>query len=189
MSLVILAGGKSKRMKQHKALLPTPEGTLIERILGQLAEYFNEVLISVSDDKKFRFLNLKHKFIKDKKAGQGPMMGIKTALLAAKNEKCFVIACDIPDIDLDFLKELISLAKDYDIVVPVSSKGDYEPLFAIYSRSVHVEMERFLNTGIRSLIPLFDRCKTKRIKMNNPSWFRNINDWKDYEDFMKGHKI
>ena len=168
-------------------MLPAPEGTLIERILDQLAEYFDEVLISVSDDKKFRFL--KHKFIKDKKAGQGPMMGIKTALLASKNDKCFVIACDIPDIDLNFLEGLIALAKDYDITVPVSITGDYEPLFAIYSRSVHTEMERLLNAGIRSLNPLFDYCKTKRVKMNNPSWLRNINTRKDYEDFIKGHKI
>lgn len=174
-------------MKQHKALLPTPEGNLIERILGQLAEYFDEVLISVTDDKKFRFLQ--HKIIKDKKAGQGPMMGIKTALSAAKNEKCFVIACDIPDIDLNFLQELISLAKDYDIVVPVTAQGDYEPLFAIYSGSVHAEMDRLLKSGIRSLIPLIDSCKTKRVKMNNPSWLRNINTRKDYEDFIKGHKI
>jgi len=186
LSLIILAGGKSKRMKQHKALLPAAEGTLIEHILGQLEEYFDEILISVSDDKTFHFL--KHKLNKDKKAGQGPMMGIKTALLTSKNEKCFVIACDIPEIDLDFLKELIALAQDYDIVVPVSAKGEYEPLFAIYSRSVYAEMEKLLNADICSLIPLLDRCKTKRIEMKNPSWFRNINTWEDYEDFIKEQK-
>jgi len=39
-SLIVLAGGGSRRMNQDKALLPVKEGTLIEYILQQMDGYF-----------------------------------------------------------------------------------------------------------------------------------------------------
>lgn len=183
LSLIVLAGGSSRRMQWDKALLPAPEGTIIEHILNQLEERFYEVLISVSSKEKFTFL--KRRLIVDDKPDEGPMMGIKTALQASKNEKNFVIACDIPDIDFGFLQRLIREAEHSDVALPISSEGRPEPLFAVYSKSVLPEMEKLLDEGVLSLLPLFERCKVQYVPMGENAWFKNLNTRKDYKDFLK----
>jgi molybdopterin-guanine dinucleotide biosynthesis protein A len=45
---IILPGGKSKRMRLNKALLPLRRHTLIESIILSLRELFSEIIISAS---------------------------------------------------------------------------------------------------------------------------------------------
>ncbi len=186
LSLVVLAGGSSRRMQGDKALLPAPQGTLIEYILKQLEEHFDELLISVSNREKFAFL--KKTLVVDEKPGEGPMMGIKSALQASKNERCFVIACDIPDIDLSFLQRLIQESGHSDITLPISSGDRLEPLFAVYSKSALPEMEKLLDQGILSLLPLFELCSVQYVSLGENTWFKNLNTHKDYKDFLKQKK-
>jgi molybdopterin-guanine dinucleotide biosynthesis protein A len=183
LSLIVLSGGSSRRMKWDKALLPTPEGTIIEHILKQLDDRFEEVLISVSNREKFAFL--KRKLVVDEKPGEGPMMGIKTTLQASKHEKNFVIACDIPDVDLGFLQRLIQEAEHSDIALPISPEGRKEPLFAVYAKAVLPEMKNLLDEGVLSLLPLFERSKVHYVPMEENNWFKNLNTRRDYEEFLK----
>jgi len=141
------------------------------------------VLVSVSKRKKFAFL--KKTLVVDEKPGEGPMMGIKSALLAAKNERCFVIACDIPDIDLSFLKRLIRESDHSDITLPLSSGDRREPLFAVYRKSILPEMEKLLDQGILSLLPLIERCSVQYVPLGENTWFKNLNTHRDYEDFLE----
>ena len=173
LSLVVLAGGSSRRMKTDKALLPVPRGTLIEHILHQLERFFQETLISVSDPRKFTFLD--RRLVVDPEPGLGPLMGIKTALAASKSEKNFVIACDIPAIDFEFLNQLICAGKSNEIAVSQSTDGRVEPLFAVYSKSTVPRMEQLLNSGIHSILPLLDVCRTQHVRMSSASWFKNLN--------------
>jgi len=183
LGLIVLAGGSSRRMQWDKALLPAPKETIIEYILKQLEDHFDEVLISISNQKKFDFLD--RTLIVDENPGEGPMMGIKTALGSSRNEKCFVIACDIPDVDLDFLSKLVCETGKADITLSVSSKGRLEPLFAVYSKAVLPEMERLLDRGVRSLLPLFESCNVRYVPMGENTWFKNLNTREDYENFLR----
>jgi molybdopterin-guanine dinucleotide biosynthesis protein A len=182
LTLVVLSGGSSRRMQWDKALLPVPEGTIIEHILKNLEDHFDEVLISVSDKEKLAFLN--RRLIVDDKPGEGPMMGIKTALKASKNEKNFVIACDIPVVDFSFLKKLIQEAGLFDIAIPISQGGRKEPLFGVYTKSVLLEMEKLLGENVFSLLPLFKRCRVRYVPLGENTWFKNLNTRRDYEDFL-----
>jgi molybdopterin-guanine dinucleotide biosynthesis protein A len=182
LSLILLSGGGSRRMQWDKALLPAPDGTIIEHILEQLEDHFEEALISVSDEDKFAFLN--RRLILDEEPGKGPMMGIQTALKASRHEKNFVIACDIPIIDPAFLKKLIHAAEKFEITIPISQGGRKEPLFAVYAKTVHLEMKKLLDGGILSLLPLFERCSVRYVPMGENTWFKNLNTRKDYEDFL-----
>jgi molybdopterin-guanine dinucleotide biosynthesis protein A len=183
LGLILLAGGSSRRMQWDKALLPALGGTIIEHIIKQLEDHFGEVLVSVSKRKKFDFL--KRTLVVDERPGEGPMMGIKTALQTSVHDKCFVIACDIPDIDLDFLARLIGEADKADITLPISPKGRLEPLFAVYSKAVLSEMGNLLDRGVLSLLPLFERCSVQYVPMEENTWFKNLNTRKDYENFLR----
>jgi len=183
LSFVLLAGGDSRRMKQDKALLPVQGVTLIEHILDQLEDLFQATFISVSDPRKFQFL--KHQLIVDEKPGFGPMMGIKTALSISPYEQSFVMACDIPTIDENFLDNLIRDAKKNEITVSLSPGGRMEPLFAVYSKSVIPKIERLLKSGERSILSLLDICQIQTIQMDSNGWFKNLNTERDYRDFLK----
>ena len=80
---------------------------------------------------------------------------------------------------------MVGLTKGYEIVAPVSPGNKPEPLFAIYSRSVVSESEKLLDSGERSLLRLLERCKTHYVKIDDYSWYKNINTWEDYESFLK----
>lgn len=187
-SLIILAGGKSRRMRADKANLPIPGGTLIGRVLLQVEGMFDGVLISVSRGQAVDAPGCW--IVEDAAPGQGPLAGILAGLKAAKNDVCTVLACDIPDIDVDFLKGLIAKAHGFDIVVPVSSGGLFEPLFAVYRRSVIPEIEALVRAGDFSILTLFDRCRTRKVMLKDSGWLRNLNtpgDYKKYlQEFRKG---
>lgn len=183
LSLIVLAGGSSRRMERDKALLPVDGTTLIEFIIAQVENRFAEILVSVSSPEKFNFLP--HKLVVDEKPGLGPMMGIQSALLASANEKNFVIGCDIPRVNLFFLEDMVKKAENSEIVIPVSEGRRPEPLFAVYSKTVQPEMRRLLNSGTTSLLPLFELCQTHYITIKETAWFKNLNTTEDYDNFLK----
>ena len=182
-SLIVLAGGKGRRMRADKANLPIPGGTLIGRVLLQVEGMFDEVLISVSRGQAVDAPSCRT--VEDATPGQGPLAGILAGMKAAKNEVCAVLACDIPDIDVDFLKGLISKAHGFDIVVPISSGGLFEPLFAVYRRSVIPEIEALVQAGDFSILTLFDRCRTHKVRLKDSGWLRNLNTPEDYKKYLR----
>ena len=182
-SLIILAGGKGRRMRADKASLPIPGGTLIRMVLLQVEGMFNEVLISVSREQAVDTPGCRT--VEDAAPGQGPLAGILAGLKAAKNEVCVVLACDIPDIDINFLKRLIAKAQGFDIVVPVSCGGLFEPLFAVYRRSVIPEIEALVRARDFSILTLFDRCRTCKIRLKDSGWLRNLNTPEDYKKYLR----
>jgi molybdopterin-guanine dinucleotide biosynthesis protein A len=192
-SLILLAGGRSRRMKRDKAGLPMPEGTLLERILLQVEGYFDDILISLSPGQRLSISRGKppaggrpaFRCIEDAVPGQGPMAGILAGLKAASHEVCAVIACDMPDIHIDFLRRLVRKAEIFDVVVPLSSDGLAEPLFAVYRRKVRAKMQKLLASGQRSLLPLLDRVRTYRFPVRDTAWLKNLNTPDDYRLFLK----
>jgi len=182
-SLIILAGGKGRRMGFDKASLTLPGGPLIRRVLRQVEGMFDEVLISVSRGQAVDTPGCRT--VEDAAPGQGPLAGILAGLKAAKNEVCAVLACDIPDIDVGFLAGLIAKTQGFDIVVPVSSGGFFEPLFAVYRRSVIPEIEVLVQAGDFSILTLFDRCRTRKVRLKDSGWLRNLNTPEDYKKYLR----
>ena len=182
-SAIILAGGKSTRMNGNKALLPVYGKKLIEKIAHTLAQYFAEIIISAQCNKQFAFL--KHKTVLDEKPGLGPLMGILSGLRASTSPANFVIACDIPEINLAFVEEMIGYTDEYDIVVPETGENKYEPLFAIYNKDVIPHIEKLLNGGERKIVKLFPKCRVKFLPMKDTGWFFNLNTLKDYNQYIK----
>jgi len=180
---VILAGGQSRRMGQDKSLLPVDGQPLIARIAQQLAPCFPEVLISSNDPGKYRFLGLP--VIADEVPGQGPLMGILSSLKAAGRERVLMLACDIPVLDLAFIRELLRLSGDADIVMPVSPDGRREPLFAVYRKSVIPRAEAALAQGVRRIVELLPGLRTAHPPMP-VGWYHNLNTQEDLEAFRRG---
>jgi len=185
-SLIVLAGGESRRMNTAKALLPVKKTTLLEFVLAQLEDRFAETLISVSDVTPFEFLN--RRLVEDDRKGYGPLMGIRSTLAVSSYEKNFVVACDIPTIPLDVFDRILRAAQISDLAVPIHTSGRIEPLFGVYSKSVLPSLDTLIRDDVHSLLPLFELCKTEFITLNESSWPKNLNTQKDYEEFLRGLK-
>jgi molybdopterin-guanine dinucleotide biosynthesis protein A len=156
---------------------------MIERICEQLHGTFSQILISAGDKDKFAFLG--HQVIADKIRSQGPLMGIASALETSANEINFVVACDIPCINLSFVRKMLAEAIDVDMVIPVENDGKYEPLFAVYCKSALAAINEVLASGRRKISDVFNRCRVKYIELNDADWLMNINTMAEYRNIGK----
>ncbi len=184
---IILAGGQSQRMGQDKSMLPTPNGPLIAHITDQLRPQFREILIAANDSQKYAFLGLP--VVPDQIPGQGPLMGILSALEASSHDLNFITGCDIPHMDVAFIRQLLHEASDCDLVMPRSGEGRYEPLFAVYRKSVCGPAREILTGGGRKIAMLLDRVRSRIIPMPDAPWYRNLNTQEEYAQWVEAGTI
>jgi len=179
---IILAGGDSSRTGVDKSMLLIKGRPIIEHICDQLRGTFAQILISADEVEKYAFLGCD--CIPDKISGQGPLMGIASALGASANELNFVVACDIPHIDIRFVRKMLAEAQAVDMVIPVTGSDKYEPLFAIYNKSALKAMNKVLSSGKRKISDAFGHCKVKYINLKAKQ-LTNLNTMAEYEEFRK----
>jgi molybdopterin-guanine dinucleotide biosynthesis protein A len=184
---IIMAGGDSSRMGIDKSMLPIKGKPLIKTICEQLRGFFDQILISANEVDKFAFLGFE--VVPDKVPKQGPLMGIASALQASANELNFVVACDIPKINLTCVNRMLAEAakSQADIVIPITGKKRYEPLFAIYRKSALEAINKALSSGKCKISDAFTLCKIKYIELDDKDWLVNLNTIDDYEEFQKEH--
>ncbi len=182
---IILAGGKSTRMKNNKLLLPIKNVPMIQHVYNQLKAYFNEILISSNNSSKYSFLNAN--VIIDKQPDCGPLMGIASAMEVSSNEINFIIASDIPEFDSELLLNMVKISKDFDGVVPINSKDQFEPLFAIYRKKMLKSIFKYILDGKYKIINILKNFNIKYIKIEESNKFININDTKDYNNYLNSH--
>lgn len=179
---IILAGGGSSRMGVDKSMLQIKGQPIIEHIRNQLCGTFEKILISTNEAQKYAFLGCD--CVRDKIQGQGPLMGIASALEASVNELNFVVACDIPHIDIRFVRKMLSEARTADMVIPTKENGRHEPLFAIYNKSALKGINQALSSGKRKISDAFAHCNVKYINMGAKQ-LTNLNTTQEYEEFRK----
>ncbi len=179
-SALVLAGGSSRRMGSDKALLKVNGVAIIERIVCQLDELFPEVLISANDQAKYAFLN--KRVIMDQHMEAGPIAGIGAGLAQCAHKRLFVTACDIPRINSDLVSELLSADNGYDVVVPVTPSGHFEPVHAIYDRRALEGIEQLLSSKNHKIVDLYGKCRTLAYPIDAP--LPNLNTRDDYDSYL-----
>jgi molybdenum cofactor guanylyltransferase len=184
---IILAGGKSSRMGRDKGLLPLDDCPMIQKTAETLLPWFDEVLISSSNPDKYKFLGLP--LIQDRVQGRGPLEGIYSTIRAARNDRCFVVACDIPEIDVFFARTLLRKIQGHDVAIPIGSRGHLEPVFAAYSKSSLPAMERCLETGERRIRRFFPAVDVLKVPLNDDGdWLKDLNSQEDYLKYTADSK-
>ncbi|HNR29743.1 MAG TPA: molybdenum cofactor guanylyltransferase [Candidatus Hydrogenedentes bacterium] len=181
-TVIVLAGGRSTRMGVDKRLLLLDGEPMIQHIHRQVAPHFDELLIAGGADGQLAFLNAR--VVPDEVPGQGPLQGIASALAVSRHDLNFVIACDIPLVNLALLGALLREANDCDCAVPVTPDGRCEPLFAVYRKSALPAMRRALQAGERRVVAAFQYCRVKTVPLASPDEIKNINTLDDYREFL-----
>jgi molybdopterin-guanine dinucleotide biosynthesis protein A len=133
-SLVVQAGGNSRRMGEDKALKLFLGRPLIQRVVERLASIADETLVTTHRLQEYAFLGLR--LVPDLVPGRGALGGLYTALACASHPIVAVVACDLPFASALLFKTAIDLLgrEEADVAIPRSTEG-LEPLHAVYQRS------------------------------------------------------
>ncbi len=184
-SAVILAGGRSRRMGQDKALLPCRGTTLLARQVQLVRELAPaEILVSGRDRTKHGAHGLP--VLLDRFADLGPLAGVERGLGESRSPLLLVLAVDLPDMTARFLRELAARCPAGGGVVPRTRLG-LEPLAAFYPRTMlpiatamlrarQAAMTEFVRRGIEAGLLEEWRCPAE-----DEPVFRNVNGPEDLD--------
>ena len=133
LTIVIQAGGESRRMGQDKALLPFLGRPLILRVLERVQPLADEILVTTNRPEAYGFLNLP--LIPDLIPGRGALGGVYTAVKSANQPLVAIVACDMPFASpaLFAAERDILLSSQVDLAIPHTGEGT-EPFHAVYRR-------------------------------------------------------
>jgi molybdopterin-guanine dinucleotide biosynthesis protein A len=178
---VILAGGKNSRMGSDKGLLEVGGKRIIERIIDELKQVVDEIII-ISNDTTLNYLN--YKVYADLIKDCGPMGGIHSALTHSTTEKNLILSCDMPFISKNILKTIINGSAKCEIAIPKHDKR-LEPLCAVYLKSCTNKFEELINKEEFKLKDSFKYFIVKRINFTRKELsgneFTNINTPEEYQ--------
>lgn len=170
-SALILAGGESRRFGSDKSLLRVGGELLIERSLREWGRLFEDVVIACGAKKKFCLPGVTEAV--DVYPERGPLGGVHAGLGAARFPWTFVVACDMPGIDADFVTELFQYAgEDCRIVLP-RHDGILEPLCGLYHKDCFAVAERMLSEYRNCILEMYDVMPVRYVKTRN--CFFNVN--------------
>jgi molybdopterin-guanine dinucleotide biosynthesis protein A len=183
-SCIVLAGGMNTRIGRQKAFLRIGGATLFDHQMKVLNGFFKEIIIVTNEPENFK--NFDGKVVRDIIPGLGPLGGLYSGLAVSSCIYSLLMACDMPFINLELLKYMISQINRNDIVIPRSSKG-VETLFAIYSINCLESIKRQIDTRHLKLVDILNSHNVRFITREEIQdfdprelTFININTFEEY---------
>ncbi|HXG35632.1 MAG TPA: molybdenum cofactor guanylyltransferase [Dehalococcoidia bacterium] len=163
LAAIVLAGGRSRRMGYDKVRIAQPDGRpLIAHVLSCVRRLCREVLVVGDRPERFLQLDLPVPIVCDIVPDAGPLGAIYTGLGCTRSRYSLVVGCDMPFLNLDLLRYMAALPRDYEVLVP-EYDGRLHPLHAIYSAAVFPVLEEALQQGERELKQVLERLKLRRL--------------------------
>jgi len=182
-SAFVLAGGKSSRMKQDKALLRFRDRYLIEYPIDVLQQLTADVRI-IGDPLRYGFLKLP--VVADQVESNGPLSGIYTGLNVSDSRYSLFLACDMPFMQAEFFRLLLERIGEADAAVIRLKDGKVEPLAAIYSKTGLPAIEGNMVSGYFKITDFLDQIRVAYLEEDGLSGiglsdriFANVNTPKD----------
>ncbi|MGA3027852.1 MAG: molybdenum cofactor guanylyltransferase [Bryobacteraceae bacterium] len=177
----VLAGGRSSRMGRDKALIRHWGVPLVVRAAAAVADAAGSVTILGDPGLYGRF---GWPILADAAPDLGPIGGLLTALEHTGAEWNVLVACDMPELSSDLLRQLLrkTVRARGRCVAPVTGDG-FEPLCAVYRRSALPEVRSAIAAGRLKMRDLLARLDALPVTGLDAAFFRNVNtpeDWSSY---------
>ena len=164
-------------MGRTKALLPGHSGApLAVEALRALADAgASALLLSCAADVPKLPSAPAHTVVHDVRTDLGPLAGLEALLDACKTDWLLLVACDMPSLEVESLRKVITcaLASTQQAVVP-TTEGRIQPLHAAYHRRCLPTLRAALDAGRLRATELVRELDAELVPMNETS-FRNVN--------------
>ena len=190
---VVLAGGKSRRFGRDKSQVKLGDKILIDYILSEILDFYNDILIVANEPIKFLDSN-KITLIEDIRKGLGPLGGVFSAMKWVRdNKKEYEWVSTFP-VDTPFFKKdhLSKFYKEIDLnkskLFFMKSKNTRHNIFGLWSLELFEKLESALNSGDRKVELWANEIGVKTIDFeheNNKDPFFNINTIEELETAKK----
>ncbi|WP_075522888.1 molybdenum cofactor guanylyltransferase [Candidatus Pelagibacter communis] len=189
---VVLAGGKSKRFGEDKSQAKLAGKLLIDYILSELIDEFNEVLIVTNNSIKHMYSDKITK-ITDVKQNHGPLGGIFSAMKWVKdNKKSYKwiasFPADTPLFKIDIFKNFLNKIneKESELFFMKTDKKRHN-IFGLWSIDLIDQLEKDLENGSRKVEKWANNIGVKTINMSfeKDDSFFNINTKEELEKAKK----
>jgi len=192
---VILAGGKSTRMGFDKQFLEVNNKLLMENLICELKKEFQDIIIVTNKPEEYK--NSKCRIFSDEIKEVGPLSGIHVGLKNSKSKYTYFIACDMPNINLNYIQQMKNEIIQGKPDACVSQKeGRIEPFNSFYSTNILDKVEELIRSNRRSMLTLINNIKTlvideKTLERYNKLFdmFINLNTREDLQRFEKSNKV
>ncbi len=185
----ILAGGKNVRMGgQNKCFFRVNGIPLIKRTIDLFAEIFEEIILITDSPGSFKEFSPGIIMESDILRGVGPLGGIHAGLNRTTKEAVFFVACDMPFLKSELIREEIKYFKKLDCEALVPRIGKLiEPLHAVYKKSLKDSIRSLIKSKQEySIRSLFRSINIKYLELENKKQnreiFINLNTPKDFKD-------
>ncbi|MEN6292284.1 MAG: molybdenum cofactor guanylyltransferase [Methanobacterium sp.] len=193
-SIIILCGGKSRRMGKDKGSLVLNGKPMLMHVLDTIKDIVDEIVLVLRDQEQIdrykpilKDIDMSIKIVTDETKDQGPLVGILTGLSYFNSEYAQILPCDSPFISKSFVLKMFEIAgaKKFDAVVPIWDDGHIEPLHSIYKKDVVDIGKNLVKNEQYNVKSLIDNLNVKYIDVEeldeSTMSFRNLNTIRDFE--------
>ena len=180
----ILAGGKSSRMGQDKALLTYEDTSFIQKLCNEL-DFFDEKYIARGSNPDCAQGDWKR--VDDIYPDRGPIGGIHAVLSTCDSEAMFFVSCDMPLLQRDLVVKICELLEEQtDAVIAVSADEKKHPLCGVYRKSVVSLLEQQILSGNNRLMNALEQLQVVYLKLDEKDslQLQNINTKDEYSMFL-----
>jgi molybdopterin-guanine dinucleotide biosynthesis protein A len=164
---IILAGGKSSRMKEDKGLVYFRDKMLVEHVIKSVKKLTAHIIIITANS---AYKQLGYPCIEDEIKDKGPLGGILTGLVNSSTQKNILLGCDLPFLSENILTALINNSSDEDVLL-TEHLGKAEPLCSVYDRNCITHLRSQLEQNQLKITDALAGLKTRVISFDNEEWF------------------
>ena len=197
LGIIILAGGLSTRMGSDKTRLPWGSTTLLGEMLRKaVLTECGEILVSINRDleeselhiiEEARSFGRDIQLVPDTVSMKGPLSGLEATFTVGTRDAYIVVSADMPWFDFHWLPSWevhidSFLQGELLAMVPYVGLQAYEPLAAIYKRSVLTQVQEALEGedvsmhGVLDKIPFMDMDMIEEAEL-----YQNVNTRLSYK--------
>ena len=186
---VVLAGGKSSRMKQDKKQMMVDGKTMLEAS-ANLIGFMPKRIISAAAGEDINFPGFET--VNDSYTNRGPMEGIVSCLKSSNQPWTLFLTCDMPLLTDKLLRLFLSYPKDEADAFMFTAGGKRQtfPLLLRTENASRAMQDAVVNNEYAVQLAIERRLKIKTINAEDfgdfvPNMLWNINTPEDYEKITK----
>ena len=189
---IILAGGKSSRFGQNKAIQTIGDRSLVQWAVDRLSTLSTEIIIVTAQggegiyhrepfvschsersegEEPLTAQRRTHKasplikIVADIYPEKGPLCGIYSGLIASSSSRAAVVGCDMPFPSIALLDYMTQISSTFDVVVPRIGER-VQPLCAVYSKTCSASIHSLLERNELRTSELLNMVKVRYVEEN-----------------------
>jgi molybdenum cofactor guanylyltransferase len=180
-TLLVLAGGQSRRMGRPKPWIEVGSSILVRYVVERLAPAFSELMVSFAEPEQMEQL-VPYRVVFDRKPNAGPLAGLEAGLIAAHNQVLFAVACDMPYVERSTAELAVAAARSCDAAIP-RHDGLFEPVCGAYRKTALPAIVNALDARNYVAHDVVQNLDVTWLEGLEPAQFESLNTPADLERF------